>query len=332
MTQHEFDILTQKYLAGDCSPAETALLEKWSEMHMSNEDPGLFADESEVSETEERLWYSIKTDAGLSRPKVFSRLYKSWVGIAACIALAMVSCFVYFYESEKSIDLAIHGIETKNVAHSRQKVVLPDGSIVILEKNAKIITDEKYGNGTRTVYLTGEAFFDVKRNTKVPFLVHAGDLVTEVLGTSFRIKPGHENKTIEVSVKTGRVSVYAMDPKQTKKFNGAIITPNQKVSYDTEHRTIRQDIVDVPELILTNASVSDFQFEETPIDTVLPFIQKAYGVEIVLGNTTLNHCAFTGNLNGLTMYKQLDFICDAINARYEIRGTTIFVTGSGCKN
>lgn len=331
MTQLEFDKLTQRYLAGNCTPEEIALLAKWSEMHMNNDDHTLFRSEAEICETEERLWLDIKADAGFSRSKVFPLSYKPWVGVAACAALVMAFCFVYLYKPGKTVDVAVHGIETRNVAHSRQKVVLPDGSIVVLEKNAKIITAEGYGNGTRTVYLTGEAFFDIKRDTNTPFLVHSGDLVTEVLGTSFRIKPGSENKTIEVSVKTGRVSVYTPDPRQAKKSNGVIITPNQKVLYDTEHKTIRQDIVDTPELVLPNTSVSDFRFEESTVEVVLPFIQKAYGVDIVVGNPVLNQCAFTGDLNGLSMYKQLDFVCGVINARYEIRGTTIFITGKGCK-
>lgn len=331
MTQHEFDILTQKYLAGESTPEEIALLEKWSEMHRINDDPTLFQNESEMSETEERIWEDIRVDAGFVRSKTRSLSYKFWIGIAACVTLVMAYSFVHLNNSVKTPDLAIHGTETRNVAQSRQKVILPDGSIVVLEKDAKIITAEGYGNGTRTVYLTGEAFFDIKRNTKTPFLVHSGDLITEVLGTSFRIKPGNQNRTIEVSVKTGRVSVYTPDPKQTKKFNGVIITPNQKVLYDIENKTIRQDIVDKPELVLPNTTVSDFQFEEATVEVVLPFIQKAYGVDIVVGNPVLNLCAFTGDLNGLSMYKQLDFVCGAINAQYEVRGTTIFITGKGCK-
>ena len=332
MTQHEFDILTQKYLSGNCSPEEIALFEKWSEQQFNNSDLQLFFNQSEISETEERLWLKIRTDAGISRPKTFFFSYRLWWGIAACCTAILAYCFIYLYAPEKPRDVAVHGTETQNIAQSRQRVVLPDGSVVVLEKNAKIITAEGYGNTTRTVYLIGEAFFDVKRNTKVPFLVYSGELITQVLGTSFTIKPGPDSKTIEVSVKTGRVSVYAPSTKQSTKINGAIITPNQKVSYDAENKTIRQDIVDTPELIAPDISLADFQFEEATIESVLPIIQKAYGVEIVVVNPVLNKCAFTGDLNGLAMYKQLGLVCGVVNANYEVRGTTIFINGKGCKS
>ena len=42
-------------------------------------------------------------------------------------------------------------------------------------------------------------------------------------------------------------------------------------------------------------------------------------------------CVFTGDLNGLDMFKKLDFICSSINANYEVRGSSIFINGEGCK-
>ncbi len=333
MTQHEFDNLAEKYLAGTCSPEEIALLEKWVDVHWNHQtDHPIFHHEAEAHEVRVKLWKQIRETTKIRKSNVYILPRHVWAGLAACLTLIT---FFYFYSNTSVLpiaDKAIQGIEAKNIAQTRQKIVLPDGSIIILEKNSKIITDERYGEKTRTVYLTGEAFFEIKRNTKIPFLVYSGDLVTEVLGTSFRIKPELDGKTIEVSVKTGRVSVYANSPdNNTKKFNGVIITPNQKVLFDSEHKTIRPDLVNTPQLLDKQYTTSNFQFEEAKIETVLPIIQKAYGVDIVVANPQLNECSFTGDLNGLSIFKQLDFVCGVINASYEIRGTTIFITGQGCK-
>jgi transmembrane sensor len=332
MTQHEFDILTDKYLAGNCSPEEIAMLARWSESHIETDDENVFRDEAQIEETEERLWRSIQADANIRKPAGSLLPKWLWTGIAACLAMGITYYFFHTAGPAQIGDLKIQGTETKNIANSRQNVVLPDGSIVTLEKNAKIITAAGYGRETRAVYLTGEAFFQIQRNTKVPFLVHSGDLVTEVLGTSFRIKPEKESKTIEVSVKTGRVSVYASAPGERRKFNGVIITPNQRVVYDTEHKTIRQDIVDVPEVLASGRMSHGFEFNEATIDQVLTTLTKAYGVEMMVANPVLNQCTFTGDISGLSMYNQLDFVCGVINARYEVRGTTVFITGTGCKS
>jgi ferric-dicitrate binding protein FerR (iron transport regulator) len=67
--------------------------------------------------------------------------------------------------------------------------------VVQLNPNSTISYPEHFGQKTRTVYLKGEAFFNIKRNPAKPFVVHTGDLVTEVLGTSFTIK-SYENSNL----------------------------------------------------------------------------------------------------------------------------------------
>jgi transmembrane sensor len=332
MTHHEFNTLSERYLAGNCSPEEIEMLLKWSDTHFTqNEKNQPFASASEAMEVEHLLWDRIHSTAMPEVKPHWIRNRWLWGSVAACFTLLLSYLYLGKATRQHTVrDVAVHGIETKNSASSQQKVTLPDGSVVTLAEHASIITEENYGKVTRTVYLTGEAFFDITHNEKMPFLVYTGDLVTEVLGTSFRIKPRIKNNTIEVSVKSGKVSVYAPNGDGGRKKNGVIVTPNQKALYDTESKTIRQDIVDLPEVILPHPVVSDFQFEEATISSVLKMMQHAYGVDILVGNSILNDCAFTGDLNGLNMYQQLEMVCGVVNAEYEIRGTTIFITGSGC--
>lgn len=334
MTQNEFDILSDKFLKNECTQDEVIFLEKWVDDQIENNKYFFDSNDWENREWELKLWNRIRQNTEIK--KISFRSKFNWItsGIAAC--LIMVIGWLFYNKNNPNTDsingqFVNRGIESKNIAVKQQKVILPDNSIVILEKNASIITDENYGKRNRTVYLTGGAFFDVKRNTKKPFLVYSGGLVTEVLGTSFSIKPKPNSKMIEVSVKTGKVSVYANETHKTDKFNGVILTPNQKVSFNTELKTISQSIVDLPLIVSSEIVKSDFQFEETTFERITKIFEQAYGVEIVVSNPVLNHCVFTGELNGLTMYKQLEFVCGSINAKYELRGTTIFIIGDGCK-
>ena len=57
--------------------------------------------------------------------------------------------------------------------------------------------------------MKGKAFFDIARDTSQPFVVYANETITKVLGTSFTIKAFEGEKDVEVSVKTGKVAVYA---------------------------------------------------------------------------------------------------------------------------
>ncbi len=334
MTKHEFDRLSEKYKTGQCSHDEIALLDEWAELHLKHQD-ALHVDENELIKTEDILWDRILRNAGLADEKEYRYPWlRMTSGIAAGVSLLLLMWWLVG-PAEKGFanDAAgIVGIETKNTGNSQQIVHLVDGSTVLLEPGASVVADESYGLKTRTVRLEGEAFFDIKSNPEIPFLVFTGDLVTEVLGTSFRIKPRVGHRTIEVSVVTGKVSVYSGGSGSRKKKDGVIITPNQKVVYDTELKIIRQGLVDIPRIVVPGLQKSDLSFDEAQVDSVFSQMRKRYGVDIVVGNQGVNNCVFTGDLSELDMYRQLDFICQVINAEYELRGSTIFITGSGCNN
>lgn len=336
MTQREFDQLSEKYLRGACSLEEIRLLETWYQaQHESSQQPELFADAQALTTTEKRLWQRIQNSTQMDKGR--RRLLFS-LRIAAGLAATLLLLLGYFYWQNQATAQKNHseiaqqqGIESINTSQHRQKLVLPDGSSVILEKNASIVVDEHYGRRTRKVFLQGEAYFEVKPNPQTPFLVFTESLVTEVLGTSFRIKPQALQKTIEVSVHSGRVSVYTTETLPNKKRNGLILNPNQKGIFYQESKTIQQAIVDAPQVLIPDLSHADFQFEDTSLEQIARIMQKVYGIELVLPNEHIRSCKFTGNLNGLSLQKQLDLLCGSFNIAYEIRGTSVFILGDHCE-
>lgn len=223
------------------------------------------------------------------------------------------------------------GIEVKNTASNPRQIKLEDGSVVILKANSSVTYPEHFGKKSRSVFLKGEAFFNVKRDPNKPFVVHTGELVTEVLGTSFTVKSYDDAQSIEVVVATGRVSVYENSAKTTQPRNGMILTPNQKIIFDKASRKLTPSIIEKPVLILPPPNPTIFIFEETLLPEVLTKLEKAYGLEIVIENQALTQCIFTADLNELPLRTQLDLICKSVNATYEQRGTSIFINGEGCK-
>lgn len=89
-------------------------------------------------------------------------------------------------------------------------------------------------------------------------------------------------------------------------------------------------MVEIPLLQISQDKKFELIFEDASLLQVLSVIQKAYGVEIVVENPSLNDCIFTGDLTGLSLHTQLRFICKSVNASYELRGTTFFIKGDGC--
>lgn len=326
MTNKEFDSLSEKFNQGKCSKEELILLQK------STEDNLKFSDDSNLESSlnaQNKVWDKLNVD---NKPTGKVKNYWLLSGLAASLLLFLGLSLIWDFNEKVKLSIVPRlGVETKNNANSLQKITLPDGSHVLLGKNAHILVAENFGVKTRTVYLTGEAFFTVTKNEKIPFLVHVDNLITEVIGTSFKISNPTLDQMIEVSVKTGKVSVYTHDQKFSKKSNGVIITPNQKAVFNIMSKTINESIVDVPLVIVNNVKKSDFEFDDIHVNVIFKRMQQIYGIEIIQVNSNINQCVFTGDLNGLDMFKQLEFICSSINANYEVRGSSIFINGEGCK-
>lgn len=336
MIRHKFDQIIENYLKRQSTPEENKLLDNWADTHFKKHSGNLvFSNDQESEETRLRLWNQISSEAGFEvKSKDRWKKERVWVAAAASLVFAVSLLYIFFYRSS-SVQVAsipATGAQTKNITPTPQRMTLPDGSTVMLEKEASLIVDENYGEHKRTVYLTGKAFFQVEPNVAKPFLVYSGDLITEVLGTSFTISSDPENaKTIKVEVKTGKVSVYTGNDDAEKRRNGVIATANQKVTYDTELKTLRHELSDVPVIVSTDEIKPDFTYKETTLGDIAMLMKEIYNIEIIIGNPAINECQFTGDLNGLDMYRQLDFICEAIGVSYEVRGAVVFVYGESCQ-
>jgi transmembrane sensor len=324
MTQGEFEKLTQKYLKGECSSAEKALLESWTEEQLSSSK---FKDENLANGEgiQAEMWQSLQQELNLFPSRKRLILWR-WLSIAAGVLLMLGGVTMYHQVQIPSLN---KGAQIQNLGKDQQSITLPDGSIVILGQEAKLTTQRDFGKSNRQVNLEGEAFFKVKPNAKLPFLIQTGGLMVEVLGTSFHIKPNEQNRDIEVAVKTGRVSVYT-NAKGSKTGNGVTLSPNQKVIFDADTRTLQEGIVATPERLETPINPARLQFDEAYLEEILVLLRQDFGVEIIVNDPVMKQCTFTGDLNELDLFQQLEILCNTIDASYTVRGAVIFISGQGC--
>src|SRR5690606_24659770 len=85
----------------------------------------------------------------------------------------------------------------------RAILTLPDGSQVILAPQTQLSVPERFGVGTRTVELQGNAYFDVTTVAEIPFTVTTGTVQTRVLGTRFDISNFADDLAVRVAVVSG---------------------------------------------------------------------------------------------------------------------------------
>jgi len=164
----------------------------------------------DIEQQWKRLESSIAvSEVAVDRPRRigFLRVFKLLA--AACVLVGAFFLVNRYLSGHSSPASAYVPVEHKTANGQQRKLVLPDGTRLTLNAGSSISYPEKFEENIRKVSLTGEAFFDVTRNEKAPFVIVTGDVVTKVLGTSFNIRAYPENKAVQVAVVNGKVKVNA---------------------------------------------------------------------------------------------------------------------------
>jgi ferric-dicitrate binding protein FerR (iron transport regulator) len=297
----------------------------------------------------ERLMQTIR-GSHRQEPKQKARIVtisKKWWYAAATLLFAIASTTIYLLVKQDegtqkfayaAITPSKHLIENINTSDKAITLKLPDESTVELAANSRIAYANNFDSlDTRDVYLSGEAFFTVTKNASRPFRVFANEIVTKVLGTSFIIRSFEKDTVIQVTVRTGKVSVYsqaAINAKETSTPNqlgGIILTPNQELVYEKSKQKFQKGLLVNPVGIFPAGEYeNNMLYEDVSLEKVFAQLSKIYGVNIVYDNELLEKCTVTADLRNETFYRKFELICKAIGARYEIIDGQVVIQTNGC--
>lgn len=125
---------------------------------------------------------------------------RRWLAIAASLALLLAGGWWLLNSDTNSPNTF------RTTAGEQLNVTLPDGSVALLNEYSTLRYESNYGEGQRTVHLTGEAYFKVMRAETSPFTVHAPTSTVTVLGTAFNFRAYEYEDFTEVEVEEGKVA------------------------------------------------------------------------------------------------------------------------------
>jgi len=163
------------------------------------------------------------------RPGLLRRIGK--FAVAATVLAAIAGAAWIFIPKKANRVLAADTKRNEVMAGKgiRSKMVLPDGSQVWLNSDSKLEYAENFIGTTREVNLEGEAYFDVVKDAKRPFIVHTSAIDIKVLGTSFNVKSYPQEKTIETTLIRGMIEVINKNKPQAPKI---ILRPKEKLVFN----------------------------------------------------------------------------------------------------
>jgi ferric-dicitrate binding protein FerR (iron transport regulator) len=338
MERDQFHQLLETYLDGTCTEEERLLVEHW--YTLIGKDNQWKPAPDQVPALEEAIWNKIEEQT-FQAPVV--RTWNWWKFAAAAMLVLIAGIFWIFQSTQPAADstkpLANGYVQVDNKTSTIDTVLLSDNSIVLLQPGASLRYPTEFKADKREVYLTGTAFFEVARQSSRPFFVYAGELTTQVLGTSFEVKEMQEQRSVEVTVLTGKVSVFqtpaiskSTQPISTK-ANGVILEPNQKVRYFLKEQHFITEIADKP-LPVARTETSNrisFTYMDTPLEKVIKELETVYHISVELEDESLKSCPFTGQLDEQELFNSLELICTAVGITYEKQGLKILLKGKGCR-
>jgi transmembrane sensor len=333
MTKEEFQNLLRRYTAGECSEEEIRKVNRWF-AGLSNNNPEL--ESREKDEVNAHILRSLKQSLPSGGARGRQRSFVLLKVAASLLAIVLIAYLIFPRIWSVSIDQTVFNSSDNDIRHHHINstqgvllVLLPDSSTVELKPSAEISYVENWKSDKREVYLVGEAFFQVERDTSRPFYVYGGEVITKVLGTSFAVNAAKDAKSIKVEVRTGKVSVYR-EKSVSQNDNGVVLTPNEKVEYFVDNKHWVTSLVDEPKPSPTVSKLDEFVFSDTPLDDIIKTVEKAYAIDVIIERDSLNTCTFTGDVSAMELYDMLNVICKTTGNSYEVRGTKILITGKGC--
>ena len=238
--------------------------------------------------------------------KVISLSYKNWAIAASLVFLIGLS--VFFYQTSNAVESKQFAVKLGEHA----KIELSDGTQIWLNAGSVLKYPKEFKGDTREVYLSGEAFFDVAKDKKHPFIIHTNKMDTKVLGTSFNVQAYPDQTTQEVSVATGRVNV-----KSTVTEENVYVTPGQKVVFKSQDNKL-QAFKDIPVNAISLWRKNIMVFEETPLPEVVATINRNYNVSIEVKNKNLNALKISAYFKELPADQVIGLVCNIINAQYKM--------------
>ena len=198
--------------------------------------------------------------------------------------------------------------------------LLPDSTTVFLNAESRLRFPDRFVPGSeRIVYLSGEAYFDVKRDPRSPFLVCLEHSAVKVTGTSFNVKAYPDDTNEATTLISGTVSMGIGTTEQW-----IVLKPGEQGYYDATRKTLLQQTVDVNYYTAWKDGV--FAFYRQPLEEVMKTLGRWYLFDTHYQNEALKSILYTGKINRHASIREVLHTFELMDElTFDIKGKEVIV-------
>ena len=194
---------------------------------------------------------------------------------------------------------------------------LADGSKVWLNAASSLKYPTSFTGSERKVEITGEAYFEVAHNPAMPFVVSKGGTNIKVLGTHFNVNAYDDERSLNVTLLEGSVSVMANHSTQPK-----VIEPGAQARVDKNGSIQLDNSVDLNEVMAWKNGL--FSFKAADIESIMRQVSRWYNVEVVF-KTPITEKFYAEVSKSTNVSSLLEMLQATKAVQFKIEGNTIVV-------
>ncbi len=331
MNKKELENLLGRHKAGKTTAQEERYLEEFFSTYKPNGDSWDAQQLGDKNDFNSRLLDAIQSavheqDDEQNNTSTLRR-FAVW-RYAAVLALLIAAGFaVHRWVGTPLETQTNHTVWVEKVTHHGEKVTfkLPDGSIIKLNAGSKLEFPSAFLHDERRVKLTGEAFFEVARNEKKPFVIQSGHIITTVLGTSFNISAYPEKDVIEVAVATGKVKVESIQADNEQGQSDVVyLHPDRKATYRLKENELLVSAFNPDIDLAWRAGVLSFSHADEI--TVIQELERWYGVELTVMNDSPKAWDLTARFDNQSLDEIMQSLSHTAQFDYTIRNKQVQIT------
>ncbi|HEY4785556.1 MAG TPA: FecR family protein [Bacteroidales bacterium] len=224
----------------------------------------------------------------------------------------------------------------------KSRTILPDGTEVWLNAGTVFRYEGSYGTKNRNVFLQGEAYFHVKKNPKMPFVVQTSELKIKALGTSFDVKAYKDEKYISTTLDEGVVKIegkgvnLTMKPKQNITYYKKSIAketaqqtenaaPNVQLQSpaESDNEPVVKTTSNVNTQLYTAWKDNKWVIESENLGDIAVLLERKFNVSVRIDSPELLNYKFTGTFSQETLEQILKVIRLSAPLKYNIENGVV---------
>lgn len=290
---------------------ETAVTEFWDDCVKTNPDATTIQD-----------WNKVCDSVGL--PSLMIRKSKESVWKRVLFPMAAIICVVLSWfvsgavHSSKDVSTEIVSLSTK--AGEMKSIMLPDSTIVWINNGTTILYPTEFSKDNRTVYLSGEARFNVAKDATRPFLVKTSDMDIKALGTVFDVRAYPNEKFTSAALETGIIQVTINGTNN----ESAYLKPNERLMFNRSDDSYKVSTTDAVRSGMWHDGY--LVFDDADISTIISAIELKYNVEIAYNSKRLDDGRYTIQYYSDESLEDVLIVLQQLtNIRYSIKGNKVFL-------